>query len=205
MKDRLQDYIDHIRYDRLAQTCETLLDNEALFTWPASLSFHHAYEGGLVAHTLEVVEIGCGIGMARSQNDQGLQFPAFDESVFIAAALWHDLMKIEEYITVPEFPGSQRALYRSSTEQYWTKDEAHTKMFGHHSHIIASASRFDTAAINHGVNQVTRNAVIHCILAHHGPVKEWGYPVAPVSLEALILHQADCLSAKFGATKEVAS
>jgi 3'-5' exoribonuclease len=42
--------------------------------------------------------------------------------------------------------------------------------------------------------------VIHCILSHHGR-KDWGSPVEPATLEALVLHQADMLSAKFGATK----
>ena len=39
------------------------------------------------------------------------------------------------------------------------------------------------------------------ILAHHGPVREWGSPEAPRTLEALIPHQADMLSASYGATK----
>ena len=38
---------------------------------------------------------------------------------------------------------------------------------------------------------------------HHG-LREWGSPVEPQTLEALLLHQADLLSAQYGATKEVA-
>jgi 23S rRNA maturation-related 3'-5' exoribonuclease YhaM len=51
-------------------------------------------------------------------------------------------------------------------------------------------------------SRATRDAVIHCIHAHHGPVKEWGSPEAPRTIEALILHQADMLSAGYGATTE---
>lgn len=60
-------------------------------------------------------------------------------------------------------------------------------------HIATSAIEFSRHGYNH--------AVVHCILAHHGPVREWGSPEAPKTLEALILHQADMLSASYGATK----
>jgi len=216
MKQKLKEYVELIHDPALRKTCETLFHYENFFLWPASLSFHHAYEGGLIAHTLEVADIAGGILNLRD-GELTYHFGKHgDSDVLIAAVLWHDLMKIEEYI-LGEFcahPENEELLPKRRLLKYedfinthsvfWHKDPKHTELFGHHSHIIASAQQFMTTAINCGVKRELRDAVNHCILAHHGPVKEWGSPVAPASFEAIVLHQADLLSAKFGATKEVA-
>ena len=137
---------------------------------PAARAHHHAYEGGLAAHTLEVTNYAAGIANVVANVDM---------DVLMTAALWHDFHKISEYSD-----DSADAGYRDTI-----------------GHICGSAIEFRHWSHAHGVDRVTFRKVAHCILAHHGPVREWGSPVAPQTIEAMILHQADMLSANFGATK----
>lgn len=163
----------------LRQACMPLLgtDYARFFDVPASLSHHHCGDGGLATHTCEVIDYGLHLGAKFG--------PVFKADIFLAAALWHDVCKIHEYERCPE------AKWKNSRTGY-----QHTI-----GHICGSAAEFLCSARACGVDQTTTDAVVHAILAHHGPVKEWGSPVAPQSLEALILHQADMLSAHYGLTK----
>lgn len=203
MKQRLINHIESIQDPALRKTCESILTIEKFFTWPASLSFHHAYEGGLLAHTVEVCDIAL-MTFASSQLAGGFPDSRNPESrdILIAAALWHDVMKVEEYIV------ADRRVCETTVARHvpfnmhdsWIKDYSRVKMFGDHEHIIAGASFFQKSAWFNNVRVGTIDAITHCILAHHGR-KDWGSPVEPQTLEALILHQADMMSAKFGATK----
>lgn len=57
-------------------------------TYPASSRFHHVYEGGLLDHTVEVMEIGLNI--IHVCND-------VNRTHFIAAAILHDFGKLDVY------------------------------------------------------------------------------------------------------------
>ena len=198
MKSKLLQHIASITDPALRGTCETIPHYSKFDICPASLSFHHAYEGGLLAHTVEV----CDSVLDMVQRDG---IPKHD--ILIASALFHDLMKMEEYAFFWDWPANavgQKLLAVPGTDEsglrkFW-KCTDYQKTIGH---ICGSAAQFQTTASHFGVSRSTIDAVTHCILAHHGR-KEWGSPVEPQTLEALILHQADILSAKFGATKEVA-
>ena len=187
--------VNQIKSQPLCLLCIELKAFPDFWTWPASLSFHHAYETGLIQHTLEVVSYA--LHMAD-------RFPDCNRDVLIAAALWHDWGKIHEY-EIQDW----RSTGASERPRYLTRNDDSTgwnvwvgtdyaKKVGH---IAGSANEFYRVATAAGVDPVTINAVCHCILAHHGPVREWGSPVPPQTLEALLLHQSDMLSAKHGSTK----
>lgn len=203
MKQRLINHIESIQDPALRKTCESILTIEKFFTWPASLSFHHAYEGGLLAHTVEVCDIALQTVRGNTVGGWSLSFNVeCNLDILIAAALWHDVMKVEEYI-VTDRRACETTITRHvpfSLHDSWIKDYSRVKMFGDHEHIIAGASFFQKSARFNNVHVETIDAITHCILAHHGR-KEWGSPVEPQTLEALILHQSDMLSAHYGATK----
>lgn len=191
--DHLIHYTSQIDTVDLRTTCDQLFENQKFLTWPAAISHHHAYEGGLLAHTCEVAGIALHIAHGMSHTNDGVK-----RDILLAAALWHDWGKTLEYIEVEAFAvrdGKVRHLVRDSLTKAWVHD---AKV---ESHILTSAFEFAHHARLCGLDQQTTDAVVHCILAHHGPVKEWGSPVPPRTLEALILHQADMLSAGYGATK----
>lgn len=195
MKQKLENHIARIADPALRKTCETILHYEKFFTWPASLGFHHAYEGGLLAHTVEVCDTASG--MLDAVACEGVGDYSLRKDILIASALWHDVMKVEEYILTEM--GKGIIIKRSEdyhVKEIWIRSSYQTTI----GHIVGSAAQFQTTAVNFGVNRETIDAVTHCVLAHHGR-KEWGSPVEPQTLEALLLHQADMLSAKYGATK----
>lgn len=184
MKQRFQAHIDNISSVTLRDCCRRILDDPRFLTWPASLSFHHAYEGGLLAHTVEVADYALGSAI-----------PGTDTNVLIAAALWHDYSKVEEYYRIGG-PGRHDSIDDFAQPVEWK----HTDYGKRIHHIQGSAIAFTLAATESGVRHEVIDAVVHCILAHHGR-REWGSPVEPQTLEALLLHQADLISAKYGKTK----
>lgn len=134
---------------------------------PAAKSVHHAYIGGLLEHTLNVVQ-GC-IALADL-------YPRVDRDLLITAATLHDIGKIEEYTWVGSIKIS---------------DEGH--LVGH---IVSGAMLVkETADTIDGFDPMLSVTLQHMILSHHGQ-REFGSPKLPKSVEALILHTADDLDAK---------
>lgn len=188
MKEKLLKHIANISCLKLQRTCGEVLRYSDFLCWPASLSFHHAYAGGLLSHTVEVCDYARHIAGCMDGQE--------NTDVLIASSVWHDVMKIEEYVVKERdrVKTDERFLFKSPLA-CWVKEQ------GGHAHIVNSTIEFATIARLFEVDKTTIDAVKHCILSHHGPVKEWGSPEAPKSIEAVILHQADYLSAKFGKTK----
>ena len=94
-----------------------------------------------------------------------------DTDVVITAAFFHDIMKIKEYTDEGEYL-------------------PYASIIGH---IVGSADCFKMFAQQNGVDNDKIEAVMHCILSHHGR-KEWGSPVEPKSIEAICVHNADMIS-----------
>jgi 3'-5' exoribonuclease len=183
-------YVTSIEASPLFHLARVPLLNPLFYRTPAALKHHHAYTGGLAVHTKEVLDYGLAIGA---------QFPAFNRDVFITAALWHDYAKTVEYVEAEDLSEQDREML-SRCGLDWRRSGLPEAT---HGHILTGAQWCYYHARQHGVLASDRDAVIHCILSHHGR-KDWGSPVEPATLEATILHHADLMSAKFGATKEVA-
>ena len=211
MKHRLRLHIDSLFSVTLRDCCRKILDTPEFFEWPASLSYHHAYTGGLLAHTVEVCDIATRIGDLRQPDSLAGMFKV-NQDILIAAALWHDHMKIREYesktfrwdeYSFEQMKGTRMLpnplVQPLDPVNVWIN----TDYAKHIYHIPGSAIEFTVAARESGVDEPTIEAIQHCILAHHGR-REWGSPVEPQTLEALILSQADMISAQYGVTKEVA-
>ncbi len=134
---------------------------------PAAKSIHHAYVGGLLEHTLNVV---------RNCAAFADMYPDADRQLLLTAAALHDAGKVDEYKWSP--------VIDRSTE-------------GHFSgHIVGGAMMVRTAAeAIDGFDPLVSLALQHAIIAHHG-TKEFGSPKRPKSVEALMLHFADDLDAQ---------
>lgn len=183
-------YVTSIEASPLFHLARVPLLDPLFYRTPAALRHHHAYTGGLAVHTKEVLDYGLAIGA---------QFPGFNRDVFITAALWHDYAKTVEYVAQTVEEQEELGGFTTYSEE-WFRSGLPEATQGH---ILTGAQWCYYHARQHGVLASDRDAVIHCVLSHHGR-KEWGSPVEPATLEATILHSADMLSAKFGATKEVA-
>jgi len=183
----------HIKNERLAKACEEILLYPEFMTWPASLGHHHAFSGGLLVHTKEVVEYALHIAEIEIKGK-------CDKEILVAAALWHDVAKIWDYnFEEGCLPSQGRHLADQEgmfIRGYWVLSNYQNEIH----HINGSCAEFTAAALLHRVDRKTIQRVQHAILAHHGPNRDWGSPVKPESVEALILHQADNLSALCGRT-----
>ena len=133
----------------------------------AARSMHHAYMGGLCEHTLNVVQI-CDFLAPR--------YKFVNRDLLISAALLHDIGKIWE---LSDFPEND---YTDSG-----------KLLGH---IIMCCELISKEAEKiEGFPIKLKNLLTHCIVAHHGK-HEYGSPVLPKIIEALILSYADDMDAK---------
>jgi len=130
---------------------------------PAAKTYHHACVGGLLEHTLSVVRI---------VESAGTIYPELDRDLAVTAALLHDLGKIWSYD-----PLSFQMTPRGSLL----------------SHVYMSA-----AYVERRIQQIDgfpsdlAMRLLHALLAHHGRL-EFGSPVVPQTLEAMVLHNADKL------------
>ena len=175
MKQRLINHIQSVTCPTLRKTCESILTYEKFFVWPASLSHHHAYEGGLLAHTVEVCDIAmCVAGAATTREVfEGCpivrqNFVAPDTDILIAAALWHDVMKVEEYEDVEFDESVKYKLIRKHPDMQpmtmWITTD-YQKRIGH---IAGSAAEFQKSAWINNVPTDTIDELTQCILSQHG-------------------------------------
>lgn len=188
-------YIDLIEDPNLRKSCKKILDTPDFFTHPASTGIHHGYVGGLVVHTLEVLDYA--VALSKS-------FPQTDLDVLIAAGLWHDYAKIWDYKLVTIFEDEDLPKYYVLVKDYGNYKKVYisdSKYKNQIHHITGSTAEFTAAAISAGVNRDTIQKVQHCIIGHHGR-KDWGSIKEPQTLEAWLLHSADYASAHFGPRKD---
>jgi 3'-5' exoribonuclease len=136
----------------------------------AARTIHHAYGGGLLEHTLEVMEY--------CEKILALQGAYMDTGILITGAALHDIGKLWEY--------DQGGLTFQVT--------AVGKMLGGHV-ILGHDFLRDRLQELPGFPSQTALHMEHLILSHHGQ-KEWGAVEEPRTLEAIALHHADLLSAR---------
>lgn len=136
---------------------------------PAATALHHAYLGGLLEHVVSL----CRLCELVQQN-----YPWINRDFLTAAAVLHDLGKIEEL----EY---QRGLIYSDRGQ----------LIGH---IGIGLGLLRRAAQEIGTPQGLLDLLEHVVLSHHGQ-REHGSPVEPEFAEALLFHHLDNIDAKMAA------
>lgn len=137
---------------------------QAISAAPAARRIHHAYIGGLLEHTYEILIL------AAPLLDL---YPEIDRDLLTAGILLHDIGKLREF--------------------EWELDFAYTdegRLLGHvvpGAEMVASATRHIE-----GFPHETEIHLRHLILSHHGRY-EWGSPRRPKTLEAVALHHLENL------------
>ena len=138
--------------------------------WPAAVSLHHAYTGGLLEHSLSVAITSREI--ARHYNE--FKIPV-NLDIVVAGALLHDIGKLDAYTLAP--------VPLVTVEGNVIE------------HIISGHHRFMTLAENENLDKALTLALAHIIVSHHGR-REYGSPVLPATPEAMIVSAADDLDFK---------
>lgn len=136
----------------------------------AARMIHHAYGGGLLEHTLEVLSY-C-LKILEVQGD------LMNPEILLTGAALHDIGKLWEY--------DQSCLAFQRTDA--------GRLLGGHVILGRDFVRDRIAAIA-GFPGMPALHLEHLMLSHHGQ-REWGAVEEPHTIEAIALHQADLLSAR---------
>ena len=140
---------------------------------------HHVGIGGNLAHQYEVARIALAIGIClNSITDTQLS-----TDLLMAGGLIHDIGKCMTY----EIMGATVSYTRCGMMQ---------------DHVVLGLRMFD-AALNGTELYYTpeADALRHIILSHHGEL-EYGSPVVPLFMEAMIVNRADGISATWDTLRQ---
>ncbi|NLK20515.1 MAG: HD domain-containing protein [Epulopiscium sp.] len=172
MLTKIREYINQIENIHIKKLLESFFVSDEEFlkkfsSHSAARSIHHSYMGGLLEHTLTVVEYADFLCS---------KYIGVDRDIVIAGAMLHDIGKTEE---LSEFPLNDYTDFG--------------QLLGH----ITIGTEMITDKIRQLKNfpQALEVLIKHCILSHHGEL-EYGSPKRPKTIEAMIIHCADNTDAK---------
>lgn len=134
--------------------------------WPAAKSVHHPFRSGLLQHVLEMYAIAEGIEK---------YYPELKKDLLWAGIFLHDIGKIIEL----------------STNGISTDYSKQGILLGH---VVLGVKIFEDFG-GRDLPEDVHLAICHMILSHHGKL-EYGSPVVPCTLEAVLLSNIDDMSAK---------
>ncbi len=136
---------------------------------PAAKKMHHAYIGGLLEHTANLIDL-TRLVLKKYHHLQS--------DLLLSACLLHDLGKIKELS------------WQRPPIEY--TDEG--RLLGH---IGIGIEMIERACVALGIDAGNERilALKHIVLSHHGQ-KEFGSPVLPMTEEAMVFHMLDDLDAK---------
>ncbi len=137
-----------------------------LMYWPAAVSIHHDFRSGLLQHILEMLTIANGLERF---------YPDVDFDIVRAGIILHDIGKVEE-------------LDGSGMVSSYTTEGA---LVGH---IVLGLRLLDRYWPSN-ISYTNKLHIQHILLSHHG-TKEFGSPVLPATVEAILIHYIDNVSAK---------
>jgi 3'-5' exoribonuclease len=176
---------------KLRQLIERSIDDPALKTlvrniveehvtlltrMPAAQNFHHSYTSGLLEHVWSMTRIAGFVADHYAKYYDELN-PPLNRSLIVAATVLHDIGKLRELEYHP-------------FEAKYTKEGC---LIGH---VLMGRDMVREAAQKiEGFPRELLLLLEHAILAHHGK-REFGAPVPPLTLEALIISYIDELDAK---------
>jgi len=140
---------------------------EALREHPAAKVMHHAYRAGLLEHTVSMAELALVVTT---------HYPDVDRDLVLVGVLFHDLGKILELGAMP-------------ANDYTLAG----RLVGHV--VIGRDLLRDRCMAIPDFPEDMQLHLEHLVLSHQG-LREYGAPVEPMSLEALVLHFIDDLDSK---------
>ncbi len=175
LNDCIRKYIDDPYVRRLVTAM--LEEHRELFCrMQAAANFHHSYTGGLLEHVWSMTRIGGFLADHYAKYYADLN-PPLNRSVIVAATILHDIGKLRELKYHP-------------VEAKYTKEGS---LIGH---VLMGRDMVREAARRiEGFPEETLLLLEHAVLAHHGK-REFGAPILPQTIEALIVSYVDDLDAK---------
>jgi 3'-5' exoribonuclease len=176
---KVQDLIQRSIEDPfLIQLVQSILreQGELFKKMPAAQNFHHSYTAGLLEHVWSMTRIATFLADHYAKYYHGLN-PPLNKGVIVAATVLHDIGKLREL-------------------DYHPVEARYTKQGQLIGHVLMGRDLVREAARQIvGFPEETLLLLEHAILAHHGR-REFGAPIVPQTLEALLVSHVDDLDAK---------
>ena len=151
-------------------------NREALLTLPGASRVHHAYVGGWLEHVLSVTRTAAFLADKYDDYYPDLQ-PRLNRGLVVAGAILHDIGKLRELEEQ-----TLGAVYSPAGE-----------LIGH---ILQGRDMLREAAAGRAIDPETLLRLEHIIVSHQR-LPEWGSPKPPMTPEALLVHYADDIDAKY--------
>ena len=178
MCERLHTLLRTIRNKHLLALINAYLDDQRLMDRfckaPAAMSFHHAFLGGLLEHTLNAIEVANAICPF---------YPTLNRDLVIAGLFLHDIAKTWEleYDCAFSYSNSGQLVGHIVKSAIWVerKRDAAQKTLGE------------------PIPSELIDVLQHIILSHHGPLENaFGSAKTPSTPEAMMVHFIDEIDAK---------
>lgn len=176
MWERVKTILRTVKDPDLLHVLKRFVEDEALIAGfkraPAAVSMHHAYVGGLLEHTLNLLELA-QVVIPR--------YPELSLDLVLVGLFLHDM-------------GKTRELRYDTNFQY--RDEG--QLLGHIVHCviwIEEKVKEVEQVTGKKFPEDKKWALQHLVLAHHGEY-EFGSPKLPATPEAIAVHYLDNLDAK---------
>lgn len=168
MYSEMRQLVASIATNELREVCNLFLRDRAFMRLfveaPASRQVHHAYIGGLMEHTLNVM---------RQVSQLAAIYPHTDRDLMIAGAFLHDIGKTDEYnFLLSHYEHSEAGKLKGHTLLGYEKLQQKLNLVKMHS--------------------LTRAKLEHVVLAHQGR-RIWGAIEEPRFVEAYLVHAADAI------------
>ena len=175
---RLKAVLDTVRRPALKAFLQAVWADEKLVAnlkrAPAAEKLHHAYLGGLLEHTLSILETAVLICT---------HYTKLDRDILLVGILWHDIGKTRElaYAQSLGYTDAGRLVGHIVQGVLMLEEKAAA--------VRAAGTEFPEDLLN---------VMRHLVLAHHG-THEFGSPKLPMTAEAFAIHHLDNLDAKLHA------
>jgi 23S rRNA maturation-related 3'-5' exoribonuclease YhaM len=173
-------------FEDFIRLVEAITDNPNFSYWWGGLQGqHHDFDGGLVKHTREVIDL-C------FNAKETLNLKEIDDIELFLSALYHDVGKLRDYTPNTQTNGLIVDTKGGVSLPPGFVASPHKRLIHH---ISRSAIIWSNAVLNTTLYNKYHDVVLHNILSHHGH-REWGSPVAPKTQAAWLLHLCDGISAR---------
>ncbi len=176
MCSKLREIMGSLQSRHVAAIVQAFLDDEVMMKnlccAPAAMSFHHAFLGGLLEHTLNALEVADAIVNF---------YPGLSRDLVLAGIFLHDIAKTWElsYETAFGYTDGGQLIGHIAKSAMWVEDKART----------AEQKLGETIPRN------VIDVLQHIILSHHGQL-EFGAVKIPATPEAIAVHMIENLDAK---------
>ncbi|MDG2185414.1 MAG: HD domain-containing protein [Mariniblastus sp.] len=183
MTGRVAELLRSMRNVHLQNLAECFLVDEDFMrkfrSAPAGVKNHHAYRGGLLEHTLSLMEVAAAVGPL---------YEGLDSDLLLMGAFLHDMGKTVELTYEPDLGYSDSG-----------------QLLGHLIQGVDMLNKTMQSVADQSGEEFPEelaNRLKHMVVSHHGQY-EFGSPKLPMTLEAIALHHLDNLDAKMHCAKQM--